>query len=280
MKLNMKRAPLFKSIDQIRNFLKTNKSSDFRLEIISNKNKYEFIKTTLWELRYNRLSRKEKHFALLYLKFFTNYSVSHLKRLSKKWRSGVLSYNPSKQKNKFSKKYFPIDIALLIKTDILHNCISGEATKRILIREFEKFKKTDYATISQISVAHIYNIRNNNLQYNSSSAKFYKRTKATQVDIGVRRKPDPNGKPGYLRVDTVHQGDFNGQKGVYHINIVDEITQYEMISCVEKITEKYLLPVIKELLQLFPFVIYEFHSDNGSEYVNKITAALLNCIFN
>jgi len=41
------------------------------------------------------------------------------------------------------------------------------------------------------------------------------------VPIGTRRKPDPQGEPGYLRVDTVHQGDLDKQKGVYHINLVD-----------------------------------------------------------
>ena len=144
------------------------------------------------------LSKKEKHLVLKYLKFFTNYSKSHLKRTVKKWKKGILFYNPIRKRNKFSFKYFPDDIALLIKTDVLHNHLSGEATKRILTREFEKFKKIEYGNISHISASHIYNIRNNNRQYNSSEAKFFKRTNAIQTNIGVRRKPEPNGKPGYL----------------------------------------------------------------------------------
>ncbi len=39
--------------------------------------------------------------------------------------------------------------------------------------------------------------------------------------IGERRPPQLDGRPGYLRVDTVHQGDLDGTKGVYHINAVD-----------------------------------------------------------
>jgi hypothetical protein len=39
-------------------------------------------------------------------------------------------------------------------------------------------------------------------------------------------KPQPQGKPGYLRADTIHQGGQEGQKGVYHINTVDELTQW------------------------------------------------------
>ena len=273
----MKRLPL-STILQIENFLKSTKEEGVKLEIELTKEKYEFIKTTLYWTRYNNLKRGDRHTVLTYLKFFTSYSKTHLKRCVKKWRSGILFYNPVKKRNKFSKKYFPSDIALLIKTDVFHECLSGEATKGILVREFKKFKKIEYGNISNISVAHIYNIRNKNLQYNSSEAKFFKRTQAVQVNIGVRRKPAPNGKPGYLRVDTVHQGDFCGKKGVYHINIVDEITQYEMIGTVEKISEQYLKPVIEELLKLFPFTIYEFHADNGSEFINKVVVELLNKI--
>ena len=267
---------LLGSIDQIEKFLNTNKELGIDLEISLTKDKYYFIKKVLLKFQYAKLDKNEKHIILKYLKYFTHYSKSHLKRCVKKWRAGKLYYNPIKNRNRFSLKYFPCDVALLIETDIAHDCISAEATKKILEREFEKFGKIKYGNISHISPAHIYNIRNKSLQYNSSNAKFLKRTQAIQTNIGVRKKPEPNGKPGYLRIDTVHQGDFNGKKGVYHINIVDEITQYELIASVEKISEKYLKPVIEELLNLFPFIVYEFHSDNGSEYVNKIVAKLLN----
>jgi hypothetical protein len=274
----MKRLPLFGSIRQIEEFLNTNKSSGLKVEIISSKNKYEFISGTLWHVGYRRLSKKEKHSVIRYLNFFTDYSGSHLKRLAHKWRNGTLAFNPSRKRNKFTRKYFPADIALLIETDIAHECLSGEATKIILKREYEKFSRAEYAQISKISSAHIYNIRNKNRQYNSSQAKFFKKTKASSVDIGIRRKPRPEGRPGYLRIDTVHQGDYLENKGVFHINIVDEVTQYELIGTVEQICEKYLKPIVEELLELFPFVIYEFHADNGSEYINRWVVKLLNKI--
>ena len=56
----------------------------------------------------------------------------------------------------------------------------------------------------------------------------------TTVNIGERRKPIPNGQPGFIRIDTVHQGDQDKKKGVYHINAVDEVTQFEVIASVEK----------------------------------------------
>ena len=104
----------------------------------------------------------------------------------------------------------------------------------------------------------------------------YTKTKPAVSRIGERAKPDPKEQPGYIRVDTVHQGDLNTQKGVYHINTVDEVTQWEIVASVERISEAYLVPVLEIMLPQFPFVIRGFHSDNGSEFVNKTIAALLN----
>ena len=95
------------------------------------------------------------------------------------------------------------------------------------------------------------------------------------VNIGERKKPYPEGKPGYLRVDSVHQGDLDKEKGVYHIHLVDEVTQWDVQLSCEGISEQFLLPVLEEALSLFPFEILNFHSDNGSEYINKTVAKLL-----
>lgn len=272
----MKRLPLFGSINQIEEFLKSNKNSGFKIEIISKKDKYACVSEILWNIKFRRLSHKEKHSVFRLINFFTGYSLSHVKRMAQKWRKGTLKYNPCRNRRRFPMKYFPRDIALLIKTDAAHGCLNGKATQKILKREYERFGHAEYANISHISVGHIYNIRNHNRQYASSEAIYFKKTEKTERNIGIRKKPCPNGKPGYLRVDTVHQGDLGENKGIYHINIVDEITQYEFVATVEKITEKYLKPIVEDLLELFPFVIYEFHADNGSEYINHWLAKLLN----
>jgi hypothetical protein len=44
---------------------------------------------------------------------------------------------------------------------------------------------------------------------------------------------------------------------------------------VERISEAYLLPVIQTLLESSPFVIRGFHSDGGSEYINRDVVRLL-----
>ena len=104
----------------------------------------------------------------------------------------------------------------------------------------------------------------------------YQPTRPTPVAIGERRRPEPQGRPGYLRVDTVHQGDLDGAKGLYHINAVDEVTQWQVVGATAQISEAWLLPVLEGMLEQFPFRIRGFHSDNGSEFINKDVAKLLN----
>ena len=59
-------------------------------------------------------------------------------------------------------------------------------------------------------------------------------------------------------------------KGLYHINAVDCLTQFEIVATCERLSEAYLLPVLEALLDNFPFRILGFHADNGSEYINSV----------
>jgi transposase InsO family protein len=79
-----------------------------------------------------------------------------------------------------------------------------------------------------------------------------------------------------LRVDTVHPGDGESAKGVYHINAVDEVTQWQVMGCTGQISEAWLLPALEAMLEQFPFRIRGFHSDNGSEFINHTVARLSN----
>jgi transposase InsO family protein len=101
------------------------------------------------------------------------------------------------------------------------------------------------------------------------------KTRPVKVNIGERRKPRPEGRPGFLRVDSVHQGNLDAIKGLYHINLVDEVSQFQFIGSLERISERFLLPVLEALIRAFPFTIHGFHADNGSEYINRQVAALL-----
>jgi len=78
--------------------------------------------------------------------------------------------------------------------------------------------------------------------------------------VPIRRAapPEPNGRPEYLRWDTVHQGDCDGAKGVYHINAVDEVTQWQVVGAVPQISEAWLKPVLEAMLAQLPFRIRAF----------------------
>lgn len=65
--------------------------------------------------------------------------------------------------------------------------------------------------------------------------------------IGEPRGPDPQGQPGYLPVDTVHQGDLEGAKGVYHIHAVAEVTPWPVVGATAQISEAYLVPLLEAM---------------------------------
>ena len=260
------------SVSQIREFLKVTKDIEF--QGAKKNEKYEWINNVLVRFKYLSLKKKDKSIVKNYLIQMTGYSDAQITRLIKKKRKFGKVFFDKTSRHKFPRIYTPEDVGLLIKTDQSHDRLSGPATKRILKREFTIFKKPEFERLNNISVAHIYNLRDTR-QY-CSNAKFFVKTKATKVAIGERRKPDPGGEPGYLRVDSVHQGDSDKEKGVYHINLVDEITQWEIVGAVEKISERYLEKLLEDLIDQFPFVIRGFHSDNGGEFINKVVAKLLN----
>jgi len=264
-----------RSINEVESFLQGN--CGVSLVVPSAKDKYKFISDTLILFNYKNTKKKDKGVILKYLKKVTGYSDSQVKRLVKEWKEkGLVWYDRKRTGTSFKRKYKALDIALLVQTDFAHKTINGNATKEILKREYAKFGKKEYENISNISVSHLYNIRNKSRVYLSSEAIKYSKTNPVSVNIGERRKPETDGKPGYLRVDTVHQGDLDGEKGVYHINIVDEVTQWEIVGCVEAISEYFLEDLLVDLIERFPFKIINFHSDNGSEYINKTVSKLLN----
>lgn len=162
---------------------------------------------------------------------------------------------------------------MIAHMDERHDTPCGQAIKKLCERAYSVFGEQEYKRLSAISTSHLYNLRKSKIY--SKTRTHFEKTRPKKSTIGERRKPQPNGKPGYIRIDTVHQGDQDKVKGVYHINAVDEVTQFEIVCSVEKISEAYLLPVLEIMLDCFPFKLISFHSDNGSEYINQHVAKLL-----
>lgn len=235
---------------------------------------YGFIERTLNRLGYGWHGRADKGVILRYLERMTGLSRQQMTRLVSRYRDeGKVSKRSSPRKAKFRRRYTTEDVPLLAETDALHETLSGPATKKLMERACFIFGDTRYKRLAGISVSHLYNLRAGK-RY-KDARRHWTKTRPTRVAIGQRRAPRPNGKPGYIRIDSVHQGDQDGVKGVYHINVVDCVTQFQLVATCERISEAHLLPVIRQLLDEFPFVILGFHADNGSEYINYQVAKLL-----
>lgn len=258
------------TVSQVKKLLTA--SEGLKLKSASREDKYRWLETILKRFKFFELEREEKGLLRRYIKQMTGISESQLTRLIKKQLFAGEIKADWCRRNKFPVTYTKADIELLAETDNLHERLAGPATRNILEREF-KFGDIRYKRLSGISVSHIYNLRERPAY--RFKALTVSRTKSVQVPIGKRGKPNPDGKPGHLRVDTVHQGDLDGVKGVYHINLVDEVTQWQVVACVEAISEDWLKDVLKAAILLFPFLIQGFHSDNGGEFINKHVAGML-----
>jgi transposase InsO family protein len=225
------------SLEQIRAFVDASDEVAFKAR---NKGEmYDWVHQTLRDLHFRQLKRSGRGLVRRYLAKMTGLSRAQVTRL----------------------------LAMYLR---------GEEVKPKAYRRhgFRKRYTREYQRLAQLSVAQLYRLRQSRA-YRRRLAT-YQPTRPTKVAIGERRRPEPNGQPGYLRVDTVHQGDLEGVKGVFHINAVDEVTQWQVVGATAQISEAYLLPVLETMLAQFPFRIRGFHSDNGSEFINHTVARLLN----
>src|SRR5260370_16138055 len=209
-----------------------------------------------------------------YVAAMTGLSRAQVTRLIARYMKNGQVQERSYRRNRFAKHYTAAEIELLRTVDEAHGTLSAPATQKILYRGFYEYRDENYRRLAAISVPHIYNLRKSQAYRKRRIA--YQKTRPVKVAIGERRKPTPEGKPGYLRIETVHQGDLDGVKGVYYLNAVDEVTQWQVIGATSQINETWLIPVLEAMLEQFPFRILGFHSDNGSEFINHTVARLLN----
>ena len=234
---------------------------------------YAWVEKMLVDQQYASLKKKQRGIVREYLSKVSGLSLPQMTRLIRAYvGTGTVEAKPYRR-HRFHRVYTPADVGLMAEVDNAHERLSGPATRHILKREYDEFGKTEFARLAGISVGHLYNLRNS-VAYRKQAA-VWEPTRPSAVAIAERRRPDAQGQPGYLRVDTVHQGDWDGAKGVYHINAVDTVTQWQVVGCAAKISERYLVPVLEAILHQFPFRILGFHADNGSEYINHTVAKLL-----
>jgi transposase InsO family protein len=260
------------SLERIGAFLEA--SEEIRFQGEKREQVYAWIEQVLRQQQYVQQGRKARGLLRRYVEKMTGLSRAQVTRLIARYQASGTVQAVAYRRHRFAQHYTRADIELLAATDEAHDSLSGPATRRILEREHQHYGKPEYQRLAAISVSHLYNLRRHQ-RYRQRRLQYVK-TRPTAVSIGERRRPDPQNRPGYLRVDTVHQGDQNSAKGVYHINAVDEVTQWQIVAATAHISEAWLEPLLAALLRQFPFRIRGFHSDNGSEFINQTVARLLN----
>jgi len=260
------------TIEQLSQFLDGTQAVIFKIST-GKEERYQWIQYELIRFQYPLINKVGKGIVIRYLIKVTGYSRQQITRLIKQYRTTGYIKHHHVTASGFQGKYTDKDIRLIAHMDERHDTPCGQAIKKLCERAFRVFGDAQYERLSTISISHLYNLRKSKT-YSRTRTHFVK-TRPKRSNIGERRKPSPNGQPGHIRIDTVHQGDMGKVKGVYHINAVDEVTQFEVVCTVEKISEQYLIPVLETMMEFFPFKIISFHSDNGSEYINRNVAKLL-----
>ena len=240
--------------------------------------RYEHISRVLRRFDYPQRSKRERGVVLAYLRRTSGYSRPQITRLVARWDENRLATVPLAKRYRapaapFARKYTASDIELLVEMDRANEDVCGPAIVHLLKRAHGEYGDPRYERLAGLSVSHLYNLRKST-GYQARRVRFTK-TRPVCNPIGVRKAPRPNGRAGWVRIDSVHQGDLDGIKGVYHITCVDSVSQWQIEACVEGISEAFLLPVLELVIAQFPFEIEGFHSDNGSEYINHKVAKML-----
>lgn len=266
-----------RTLEQLEDFLSGSGAVAFT-PIGDDGERYAHISRVLLRFDYPGLSKRGRGIVLRYLQHTSGYSRAQVTRLVARWQRNRLAPVPLKKRYRppaqpFARKYTAADVALLVEMDKAHEDVCGPAMASLLQRAYREYGDVRYERLAQLSVSHLYNLRKSS-GYQAQRTVFAK-THPVCNAIGQRKAPAPAGRAGFVRIDSVHQGDQDGMKGVYHITCVDAVSQWQVEACVERISEAYLLPVLAQIINQFPFVISGFHSDNGSEYVNGKVAKLL-----
>jgi transposase InsO family protein len=270
MVLDMEEARL-QTIAQVKAFLDGTTEGAFR---VPKTERHRFIERVLIRFGYAQHGRVDRGVLLRDLERMTGLSRQQVTRLVQPYRTdGTLAHRHRPPTHGFLRRLTATDVAALADMDALHGTVSGPATKKLMERAFLVFQDVRFERLARISVSHLYNLRAGTPY--QRTRRHWTTTRPTGVPIGQRRAPQPNGRPGYIRIDSVHQGDQDGGKGGYPLNAVDCVTQFQLVATCEKISEASRLPVIRQLLEGFPFVILGFHADNGSAYINDTVAMML-----
>lgn len=265
------------TIGQIEGFLSGSIQVEFSAHS-GDDERYAHISRVLKRFDCPRRNKQERGVLLAYLRHTSGYGRAQVTRLVARWANNRVAQTPLAKRYRapgapFARTYSAVDVELLVEMDRTNEDVCGPAIAHLLQRAYSVYGDARYERLATLSVSHLYNLRKS-AGYRALRVSFTK-TRPVCNPIGVRRAPRPKGRAGFVRIDTVHQGDLDGIKGVYHITCVDAVSQWQVQAYVQGISEAFLLPVLALVIAQFAFEIEGFHSDNGSEYINGRVAKML-----
>ena len=196
--------------------------------------RYAWIQAMLLRFHYPQLGKAEKGLLLDFLQKVSGYSRIQVKRLIQRY----LARPASSSGGSGPSRGFAASIRWRIfdswrRLMKWHGTLSGPATKKLCERAWMTIRTVRVPPVG----GHLRELPvcpTARLQLPTMFASTL--TRPVSTGLPSRRTPATPaqcGQPGYLRVDTVHQGDFDGVKGIYHINAVDEVTQFEIVDHTE-----------------------------------------------
>ena len=197
------------TIAQVRAFLDGATAIAFR---VPKAERYRFIERVLKRVGEASHGRVGKGVVLRYLERMTGLSRQQVTRLVRQYRTdGTLSPRHGSPQHGVRRRVTATDVALLADMDARHDTVSGPATKKLMERAFRVCMAARFERLAGISVSHLSNLRGGPPY--QRPRRHWTTTRPTGVPIGQRRAPQPNGRPGDSRLDSVHQGDQAGVNG-------------------------------------------------------------------
>ena len=211
-----------RTVDQVRTFL--DGAEPVEVRPLDRSARYEFVARTLRRFGYWQ-GKADKGVVRRFAGKVSGLSRAQPTRLIAQHRStGHIRDRRGPPRRPFPRRYTREDIRLLAQVDALHGTLAGPATRKLCERAYTVFHDPRFERLAGISNGHLYNLRHSTT-YQRRRGKVAP-TRPTKVSIGERRRPHPEGRPGFVRVDTVHQGDSDRAEGLYHLNLVDEVTRF------------------------------------------------------
>ena len=196
LRLDAERLP---TLDDTRAFLEGSDPVAFRP--VHRPETYAFVRRVLVRFRYTELHKPGKGLVQGFLGNVAGLSRAQLTRLVGQYvRTGMVADGRRGPARPFERRYTAADIRLLPDVDETLGELSGPATRRVMQREFEVYGRLPFDRPAGLSNSHLYRLRGSKT-YRSRRTRI-ERTPRREAAIGERRKPRPEGRPGFLRVDT------------------------------------------------------------------------------